>query len=187
MSSSSIVSDCAGDLSLSLRFLCFERLCLCLDPPCFLCFLCFFFFSPLGSFSSVFSCSSLELSLVGGDGTGDFSGASSSSLRRAFLGGGSVDLSSLEDLLTAALRLDRSRGLSEGLSLTARECWRVSGKGDGDCLLARDLDLLSPSGDESGDRFDPRDLGALGGGGGEPEADRLLRDFALTAGEADET
>lgn len=47
---------------MSLRFLCFERLCLCLDPPCFLCFLCFFFFSPLGSFSSVFSCSSLELS-----------------------------------------------------------------------------------------------------------------------------
>lgn len=63
----------------------------------------------------------------------------------------------------------------------------MSGKGDGDCLLARDLDLLSPSGDEGGDRFDPRDLGALGGGGGEPEADRLVRDFALTAGEADET
>lgn len=130
---------------------------------------------------------SASLTLVWGDGIGDFSGASSSSLRRAFLGGGSVDLSSLEDLLTAALRLDRSRGLSEGLSLTARDCWRVSGKGDGDCLLARDLDLLSPSGDESGDRFDPRDLGALGGAGGEPEADRLLRDFALTAGEADET
>ena len=51
-----------GDLSLSLCFLCFERLCLCFELPCFLCFLCFFFFSPFASFSSGFSCSSAELS-----------------------------------------------------------------------------------------------------------------------------
>ena len=51
-----------GDLSLSLCFLCFERLCLCFEPLCFLCFLCFFFFSPLASFSSDFSGSSPELS-----------------------------------------------------------------------------------------------------------------------------
>lgn len=63
----------------------------------------------------------------------------------------------------------------------------MSGRGDGDCFPARDLDLLSASGEDSGDRFDPRDLGALGGGGGEPEADRLVRDFVLSAGEADET
>lgn len=125
VSSSSILSECAGDLSFSLCFLCFERLCLCFEPPCFLCFLCFFFF--FSSFSSVFSCSSAELScLAGGDLLGDFFGTSSScaeGLRRAFLTGGSGDFSSLGDLLAAAFRLTRSRGGDpEGLLLAARAC-----------------------------------------------------------------
>lgn len=188
VSSSSALSECPGDLSFSLCFLCFERLCLCFDPLCFLCFLCFFFFSALSSFSSGFSCSSAELSSLAGAGDllGDFLGTSSSGtegLRRTFLGGGSGDLSSLEDLLAGAFRLARSRGGdSEGLRLAERACGRVSGEADGlgDCLEARDLGLTSGSGEDECERLEPCNLGALAGGG-EADAERLV----LRTGEAD--
>lgn len=123
-----MLSECPGDFSFSLCFLCFERLCLCFELPCFLCFLCFFFFSPFGSFSSGFSCSSAELSLAGagGDLLGDFFGASSSGtegLLRAFLAEGSGDFSSLEVLLAVAFRLTRSRGgEAEGFLLVPWDC-----------------------------------------------------------------
>lgn len=57
---------------------------------------------------------------------GDFFGTSSSGtegLRRAFLGGGSGDLSSLDDLLAADFRLVCSRGGDfGGLRLAERTC-----------------------------------------------------------------
>lgn len=128
--------------------------------------------------------------LAGGDLLGDFLGTSSScteGLRRAFLTGGSGDLSSLEDLLDAALRLTRSRGGDpEGLLFATRACCRASGEADGlgDCLAVRDLGLFSVSGEDDGERLEPRDLGALGGGG-EADADRFVRDLVLRTGESD--
>ena len=104
-------------------------------------------------------------------------------LRRTFLGGGSGDLSSLEDLLTAAFRLARSRGGDpEGLRLGERACGRVSGEADGlgDCLAARDLDLTSGSGEDEGERLESCNLAAFGGGG-EADAERLV----LRTGEAE--
>ena len=104
-------------------------------------------------------------------------------LRRTFLGGGSGDLSSLEDLLAAAFRLVRSRGGdSEGLRLAERACGRVSGEADGlgDCLVVRGLGLTSGSGEDDGERLELCNLAALGGGG-EADAERL----ALRTGEGE--
>ena len=121
---------------------------------------------------------------------GDFFGTSSSGtegLRRAFLGGGSGDLSSLDDLLAADFRLVCSRGGDfGGLRLAERTCWRGSGEagGLGDCLVARDLGLTSGSGEDEGERFEPCNLAALAGGG-EVDAERFVRDLILRSGEAE--
>ena len=52
-------------------------------------------------------------------------------------------------------------------------------------MAARDLGLLSGSGEDDGERLEPRDLAAFGGGG-EAEADRFVRGFVLRAGETEE-
>ena len=49
----------------------------------------------------------------------------------------------------------------------------------------RDLDLLSGSEEDDGERLEPRDLAALAGGG-EAEADRFARDLVLRTGETEE-
>lgn len=52
-------------------------------------------------------------------------------------------------------------------------------------MAARDLGLTSGSGDDEGERLEPWDLAALGGG--EADAERFVRDFVLRTGEADST
>ena len=131
------------------------------------------------------------MTFAGGDLLGDFLGTSSSSftegLLRAFLTGGSGEWSPSEALSAAAFRFPRSRGGdAEGLFLADRACWRGSGETDGlgDCLAAWDFDFSCCSGEEERERLEPRARTALDGGG-EAEADLLVRDLVLRAGESD--
>lgn len=51
-------------------------------------------------------------------------------------------------------------------------------------MVVRDLGLTSGSGEDEGERFEACNLAALAGGG-EVDAERLVRDLALRSGEAE--